>query len=248
MTKKKLLTFIGSIVLVLATVIIYWFYFSKPTSFPNNEQLVKEMNSLFPECSATVIQDIVQLDEHHVFVPFISEENNYGLSFWVWKHHKWKIEAIDTNGNPRIWKINSKDPSTYHFVWNFPSTDYLNYMKLYLIKKRGYHISGNIHHYNPAVQMEEKIVLPEQNFGSLQVPDEWVAVINSMNELNSAKQPDIFFINFFPQQDMYFGWNTFDISDNITHPERLSNSSSFWNEGMDIEYMIFVNDSELEFP
>lgn len=248
MTKKKLLTSIGIGMLLLTIVIVCWFNFAKPQPFPTNEELVKEMNTLFPEAHADVIQDTVHLDKNHVFVPYISEENDYGLSFWVWKHRKWKVEAIDTTGDMRLWKINSKDSSTYHFVWNFPSHDQISYMKLYVIKKRGYHISGDVHHYDPAVQLEEKISLPEKTYGSVQMANEWVSVIDAWNELNAAKSPGLFFNPFMMQQHMYFGWNTFDKSDTIIYPERSSTSSSFWNNSVGIENVMLVNESELEYP
>ena len=58
--KKRLWTLIGlGIFVVLSSAIIYWFYFSKPASFPINEQLVEEINSVFPEAAASVIQDTI---------------------------------------------------------------------------------------------------------------------------------------------------------------------------------------------
>ena len=51
--KKKLWILIGlGILVVLSSAIIYWFYFSKPVSFPTNEQLVEEINSIFPEAAS----------------------------------------------------------------------------------------------------------------------------------------------------------------------------------------------------
>ncbi|WP_342599775.1 hypothetical protein MHB48_01195 [Psychrobacillus sp. FSL H8-0483] len=247
--KKKIFIYFGSIVFLLTVVLIYWFYFSKPNPFPTDEQLVKEMNSLFPEVSASIIQEVIYLDKEHAFVPFISEEDHYGISFWVWKHHKWMVEFMDTNGNVRVWKINNNDPSTYHFVWNSASSEQLNYMNLYLIKKRNYYVTDNVHHYFPGVQMEEKISLPKTTYGSLPISNEWVSVIDSLNKLNSAKQPDPFFPFYTPQQDIYFGWNTIDKSDEITYPDRNLNSSTSWNGDSNIEYLLFINDySELEYP
>ena len=58
--KKKLWILIGlGILVVLSSAIIYWFYFSKPVTFPTNEQLVEEINSIFPEAAASVIQDTI---------------------------------------------------------------------------------------------------------------------------------------------------------------------------------------------
>lgn len=142
MTQKKWWSFAGVGVLLLFVAITYWFYFSKPAPFPTNELLIEEMSIFFPEVAGSVIQDTVPLDQHHVYVPFILEDNNGGLSFWEWKHHKWKPVYVSTNGDLRIWKINRKDPSTFHLVWNFSAIDQPDYMKLYLIKKEDIMLVG----------------------------------------------------------------------------------------------------------
>ena len=96
--KKKLWILIGlGILVVLSSAIIYWFYFSKPVTFPTNEQLVEEINSIFPEAAASVIQDTIPIDEHHVVVPFISDKEDYSLSYWVWQKGKWSAESIHSN-------------------------------------------------------------------------------------------------------------------------------------------------------
>jgi hypothetical protein len=124
MKKRKTWTLAGLGVLgLLASFMIFWLYFAKPVSFPTNEQLVKEINSIFPESAASVIQDSISVDERHVVVPFISNEDHYGLSYWVWKKHKWTVAAIDTRGEPKIWKINRKDPLSFHLVWNIHPDD-----------------------------------------------------------------------------------------------------------------------------
>jgi hypothetical protein len=80
MTKKKAWTIASLAVLgLLSLFMIYWFYFAKPVSFPTNEQLVKEINRIFPEASASVIQDTIPVDERHVVVPFISNEDEFGI-------------------------------------------------------------------------------------------------------------------------------------------------------------------------
>ncbi|MDI2587308.1 hypothetical protein OR571_09395 [Psychrobacillus sp. NEAU-3TGS] len=245
MTERRLVISIGLAMLLLTIVIFYLFNFTKPHAFPMDDKLLKEMNSFYAEAHADVIQDVVYLDKQHVFVPYISQENNYGLSFWVWKHRKWKVEEIDTTGDLRLWKINSKDSATYHFVWNFPSNDQISYMKLYAIKQRGYHILGDVHHYDPAVQLERKISFSEKTYGSIQLDTEWISVIDEWNKLNEAKQPDLFFQ---PFQPMYFGWNTFDRSDTIIYPERSTGNSSILNNSVGIENVMLVNESELEYP
>ncbi|WP_391119155.1 hypothetical protein [Psychrobacillus sp. L3] len=245
MTKTKFLTLIGIVLILLTAFTVYWFYFSKPEPFLTNEQLVKEMNRFSPGTDASVIQDSVYFDEQHVYVPFVSVDNKYGFSFWEWQHHKWQTVLISTNSDMRIWKIKSKDPSTYHLVWNFPSLDQVSYIKLYLIKKRGYHITGNSHYYEPGVQMEKKIPFSENPYGSMQIPTDWISVILSLNSF-SANQSDLFSNFFNYRRDIYFGWNAYDKLDNITSLGGSSGSS--WYGDLDVDNVMFIDESELEYP
>lgn len=81
----------------------------------------------------------------------------------------------------------------------------------------------------------------------MQIPTEWVSVINSLNQF-SINQSGLFSNFFNYQQDVYFGWNAYDKSDRITYPGLTVNGSSSSYGSVDIEYVMFVNESELEYP
>lgn len=81
MSKKKLWIFIGlGIAVILSSAIIYLFYFSKPATFPTNEQLVEELRRILPEADASIIQDTIPVDERHIVVPFISNTDDYSCT------------------------------------------------------------------------------------------------------------------------------------------------------------------------
>lgn len=249
MTKKRLWTFIGlGIAVVLSSAIIYWFYFSKPASFPTNEQLVEKINSIFPEATARAIQDTIPVDERHVLVPFISNKDDYGLSYWVWQKHKWRVASIDTKGQPMVWKIDRNDPSSFHFVWNIHPKDQLRSIKFYLIRDRGFHITEGKENYYPRVQMEKRVSLQEKSYGSMQLPDDWVTFMNTFIKVESAKQPNVFINNFFPEQYMYFGWIPYDQEDKETFPERSVNGNGYSNGNVDLEHMMILGKGDIEFP
>jgi hypothetical protein len=249
MTKRKIWTLAGLGVLgLLSSFTIYWFYFAKPVSFPTNEQLVKEINRIFPEVSESVIQNTIPVDERHVAVPFISNEDNYGLSYWVWKKHKWMVETIDTKGEPKIWKINKKDPSSFHLVWNIHPEDQLSSITFYLIRDRGYQITEGIESYVPRVQMEKKVSLQDKYYGVMELPDEWTGFMNAVLEVESTQKLNQFFNNFFPEQNMFFGWIPYDQSDNETFPEGSVNGSSYSNGNQAIEHMMIMSKGDLGLP
>ncbi|QUG40071.1 hypothetical protein KD050_12165 [Psychrobacillus sp. INOP01] len=227
--------------IVLASILIgvillsasFWYYTSGPTSFPTNEQLVEEMTDHFSVVSNSEIQDTVFLDDHHVFVPFIAEGEMYGFSLWEWNNRKWDEVLVSTNGDIRVWKIDSKDPTTYHIVWNYPPQDQLDYMKFYFINKRGYQVSDGEEHYEPGMQLEQTITLSENLYGSMKLSTEWVSVINSLIDSRMVST-------------YYFGWRAFDRSDKIMYPEGTENGSSSWGGDTHIEFTHFIEETELE--
>ncbi len=234
---------------VLSSIFIYWFYFSKPSPFPTNEQLVKEINSTPSELTVAVIQKTLPVDDRHAVVPFISKEDDYGLSYWVWKNHKWRVANIDTNGGPRVWKINRKDPSTFYFVWNIHHGEQISTFYLYLIRDRGYHVTKGVENYNPRVQMEKNVSLHEKSYGVMKLPVEWEKIMNSFIKVESAKQPDLFFNHFFPEQTMTFGWLP---GDKISGKEIVSKGSGisrgYSNGNLDIENIGVLNKENIELP
>ncbi|MFZ0443614.1 MAG: hypothetical protein WAM95_02975 [Bacillus sp. (in: firmicutes)] len=248
MGKKRLWTLIGLVIfVVLSLAITYWFYFSKPATFPTNEQLVEEINSIFPEAAASIIQDTIPVDEHHALVPFISNKDDYSLSYWVWKKHKWRVASIDTKGRPMVWKIDSNDPSSFRFVWNIHPDDQLSSIHFYLIRDRGYHVTEGIEHYYPRVQMKKKVSLKEKSsYGLMPLPDEWVTIMNSLKKVESAKQPDLFFNDFFPEQYMSFGWIPYNQANKEAFPERSVNGSGYSNG--DLEHVMILDKEDIELP
>lgn len=248
MKKKKLWAFIVGIAIILSTAMIYWFYFPKPASFPTDEQLIEEINGFFPEADASVIQDTLPADERHTLVPFISNKDDYGLSYWVWQKHKWRVVSIDTKGQPRIWKIDRDDPSSFQFVWNIHPEDQLSSIYYYLIRDRGYHISEGIDHYYPRVQMEKRVNLQEKSYGLMQLPNEWVAFMNSYINTESAKQSNKFFYNFFPEQSMFFGWIPYDQANKEALLDRSVNGNGYSNGKVDTDYVRILNKADIELP
>ncbi|WHY77932.1 hypothetical protein QNH20_01775 [Neobacillus sp. WH10] len=234
-------------VVALSSVIIYWFYFSKPASFPTNEQLIREINQILPEASASVIQDTVNADARHKFVPFISEEGNYGVSYWGWEKHKWQVVSVDTTGEPHVWKVKSDDPSTYHLVWNIHPDDQVSYLKFYFMRDRGFLVSNGVETYDPKIQMEKKVTLQEKTYGALKLPNEWVELMNSIIKIDSAKAPGVFF-NIIPANNsLYFGWTPYDKLDQAAILNRSVNGSGY-STGEPIEFVRHLSPSEIESP
>ncbi|MBS2967829.1 hypothetical protein J9317_03445 [Metabacillus sp. KIGAM252] len=244
MTKKKMVPLAA--VVLAAALFAYWFYFSKPSEFPANEQAVAEINRTFPKAYSRTIQEAIRIDDRHMVLPFISKVKNYGLSYWVWRNHKWNVVSVDTNGKPSMWKIDPTDPSSYYLIWNLQPDHPLSSINFYLIGEREYHISGGIEDYQPKVQMKKKIFLQEKSYGAVQLPEQWTASINVLSQAESAQNPDVLTMDMFPEQSMFIGWIPYDKAgkeSNIMF-EGPSYSSSYEA----IEELRPINESDMERP
>lgn len=245
MKKNKILILVVLGLFVLVIPIVYWFYFSKPDPFPAKKHLISEINSVYPEAEARIIQDTLHMDDRHVLLPFISKNGSYGLSYWVWKNHKWGMASVDTKGEPRIWEINKKDPSTFRFVWNLDPNDHLNHLKFFFIKDRNFLVSDGKETYYPRLQMEKKVSLIGKSYGVQKLPNDWIKIMNSLLKIESAQQPGVFLLNN-SIPDQYFGWNPYDEKGKEMIPQGSMNGNEYTNGDEDISFIRIINETELE--
>ena len=244
--KKKVVIPLLIIIFFITTIVFYNFYIADPNPFPTNEQLVEALNELFPEANVAEIQDAIFLDEKHVFVPFISKQNKYGGSYWAWRMNKWQIFSINTTGGTHIWQIDKSEPSSYHIIWNIDPKDNLKYIRFFLIRDRNFHVSNDIETYYPKIQMEKTVSLTDSSFGVLPLPEKWTSFINDLEDVESTKQSNSFFYNYFPMQQMYFGWIPYDFTNNVVFPEHSVNGGSYNNAKVNTDFVRILNESELE--
>ncbi|MGG1675598.1 hypothetical protein ACIFOT_07575 [Neobacillus sp. NRS-1170] len=249
MLNKRLVSIglVGVVIVLAAAAWFYWFNFSKPSSFPANGQLIERMNKVFPTAAVKSIKDIVHVDKRHVFVPFVSEEGRYGVSYWAWKKHNWKLVHIDNTGEPLLWKINSNDPSTYYLLWNSHPDDKVSYIKFYFIRDRGFQGFDGIETYDPRIQLEKKVTLTDRSYGVLRLPVEWSAIVKSLQQAGNQNISDGLINSLLPNNnDLFFGYIPFDKSDKVAGIKNSVNGSSYTNG--DIDYIRILNKSEIEEP
>lgn len=232
---------------------IYWFYLAKPTSFPSKEELLVELNDVDPYLDASVIQDTLVLDERHVLVPFISDTDDYGLSYWVWNKHKWRVAMISSRGTPMVWKIDPADPSTYHFVWNMHPEDKMTTMDYFLLRDRSFRITSDgagsqKETYYPKIQLRTTVSLNE-SYGAMKLPEEWVRVMNAFNDMGKASPSNGFFNAVFPDQMMQFGWIPTYQDGVELFLEHSSNGRRYYTGvPIDLDHIIILNEPDLEAP
>lgn len=246
MSKKKLLVILSVLAILLVISFIYWITSTNPSSFPDNEDLIKEINHIFPQSNVKEIQDTIALDEKHVFVPFISEENKYGVSHWVWQKREWELSSVNTGGEPQSWRIEDGDFSTTHLVWNIAPETPIEKLKFYLIKDRSFHITEGIDYYDPGVQLEEIVELSDTSYGVMPLPERWSSILDSYTKLETARQPDVFSNSFNIENYMYFGWMAYDHFGKVLPPDHSLFGSGFTGGEEHIEHIRFLDELEIE--
>ncbi|MEN2766956.1 hypothetical protein [Ornithinibacillus xuwenensis] len=245
--KKKLFTSGIVLAVMLLLFLVYWYYLAKPGSLPTNEELIAEINEIYPQARADVIQDTISIDEKHVLVPFVSTNEEYGLSYLVWEKHKWKVVNIDTKGYPMLWKIEKNNPDSYYLVWNIQPSDQLQYIDFYMTRDRGFRISyGTEHYYYPKVQMVQRVNAQEKTYGAMALPDEWQSFMSSLMKVEEASQPQSLFYEMPIGQSIRIGFIPYDKNDKITELEGSINGSSYTIGDIQLDFVLHLYEEDLE--
>lgn len=247
MYKKKKLLLLSFLVLIFSTCSLgYWFYFSPPGEFPSKQEAIDAMMDTFPEADIKEIQDVIFLDPKHVYVPFITNDEGYGSSFWEWKLHEWKFFSIDTGTTPRIWRIDPDNPASNFIIWNFHPDNQLKNLTFYLMKERGYSISDGKESYQPQVEMNFQANLENKPYyGYIKIPKAWQDYILAENGLIDSNSPDSLFSDWFIPPHYYFGWRSIAEDGSEDYPPYPKNNNGFGTGDYLIEYLRYIDKEEL---
>ncbi|MHA6480838.1 hypothetical protein ACX1C1_02690 [Paenibacillus sp. strain BS8-2] len=171
MTKRSMV--IGLIILAAAAFIFWRWIGVKPTAMSDLEFIQSSLQQLAPDYNIAEIQDIVEVDSRHLFVPFVSKDGEYGMSFWVWDRFKWELRRVQSDGDPHLWSLRGDDPAGQYLVWNV-NPDYMvgEYALYWMRDRNGGQFYGN-DFYIPRVQLEHRISLGERTYGTLLLPEQW---------------------------------------------------------------------------
>ncbi|MBA2176575.1 hypothetical protein H0266_16935 [Halobacillus locisalis] len=246
MNKKKRLWFGFGAFVIAATVFVYWWFFSSPSSFPKQAEAVEGINQVFADAHASQIQDVIEVSERKRFVPFITDYANYGVSLWVWSRNEWKARNISMVGDPMLWKVEEGDPSSYHVFWNIHPDDAVEEIDFYLMRERGYHITNSVNEtYQPGVQMKKSVTVADQSYGVLPLPEGWSHLMESFRNINQDNGGLFSSMSHHPY--VRFGWRPLNSEEENIFPSKSVNGSSY-SGGERLEHMILINPSDIEVP
>jgi hypothetical protein len=241
---KKKLAFVIGIGMVLVALSLYWLQDKEPSPFPTDEQIISEINTTYSKTSAKTIQDTIYVDEHHVLVPFISDTDDYGLSYWAWEGSNWIPSYIDSSGLPMVWKIDRDNPASYRLAWNINPKNSLETIDFYLVRDRNYLFIEGEGEYHPRVQMVEEVFLQE-SYGLKQLPEEWAAIIKASHRA-ATQESRMFFNNFHTDPHMQVGWIPFNEAGEKHIPEHTGNINSYTNGEVYLDHVLIMNEIEME--
>ncbi|MEH7885704.1 hypothetical protein V7654_15495 [Bacillus sp. JJ1609] len=244
--KKKLILISFFVLIFLAGCLGYWFYLSPPGKFPNKQKAIDAMMNTFPEADIKEIQDVIFLDTKHVYVPFITNDEGYGSSFWQWKQHEWQFVSIDTGSTPRIWTMEPENPASTYIIWNFHPDNQLKNLTFYLMKERGYSFSDGKQSYQPEVEMNFNTNLEDKpSYGSIMIPNAWQDYILAERRLMESQSTEPLFIDWFQPPQHYFGWHSKSKNGSEDYPPYPKNNNGFGTGDNSIEFMRYVDKEDL---
>ncbi|WP_102262999.1 hypothetical protein [Mesobacillus jeotgali] len=242
--RKKVLVPILLILILISAGFLYWYYLAPPAAFPDKAEIKAILNDPYNRVGIAEIQDTIFLDDKHVYIPFVTEEEGHGISFWEWEKHEWQLSSFSTGSMPQIWKIDADDPSSHYIMWNFHPENNLDYLTLYLIKERGFSVSEGRQHYDPGIQMGFRAEAGEKSYGYISIPSDWQKFLEAENKLMAAMKPESFFADFFPPAQYYFGWQSTSTDGNTEYPS-YPNTNGFGSGGSSTEHLRFLNENEI---
>ncbi|MDQ0231678.1 hypothetical protein [Metabacillus malikii] len=224
MRQKKLLFAILGIVIGIGIILIY---FSKPAPFLTHQQLVKQINENIPDANPETIQDTIFIDDSHVFAPFITEKNEYGISLWEWQHGSWAPIRITTSGEPTVWKIKHNNLSTYRIVWNYHPKDQIQSFAIFYIRERGFSSSSNKEIYLPRIELSHNITVDEGSYGLREIPEFWLPIMDGVKE------------------NISYGFMTYNADDHIIFPEETLHGIGY-SYGENYEDVRLLDENEID--
>lgn len=218
-----------------------------PADFLQEEEIIEELNKADERIPVEAIQDIIFIDDKHVFVPFISKDNDYCFSLWKWKNGKWHLSEKTVTGFINLVKLKENDPSSYYFVWNFPDLN-ISTIKLFLLKERNYRYSEGYTMYQPRIQMEQSYSR-DTSYGIIPLSGEMLNVYEELVDMAyNDGAGDIFSHMNQMNNDLYFTWLMYSHNGELID---LNVNGYSYNGNVHIateELFWFVSMDELDYP
>lgn len=246
MNGRKLLI-AAILVFVAMGILFYRFYDGAPGPLPSADEAASALNKFDTEADASVVLDMVRLDDRQIFVPYVSRSGNHGMGFMEWKKRKWNVTRVDTSGRPELRILDHSNPADRFIVWNINPLHRMEEIRFYLIRDRNIGRTNGVDYYVPRVQMEQPVSMTEHPYGALPLPEAWAGVMKEEYELNQSPDAGVLgsmLASWSPRSSMlYVGWIP-------RYAENSPQTHSGYSKGggEDTEFIMILNEADLEKP
>ncbi|PJN86592.1 hypothetical protein [Bacillus sp. mrc49] len=241
MAKKTKKIILLAAILLMIGVLSFTQLPKDPDPFLSDKQVIKRINSFFSEAQPKIIQDRIFLDDTHVFVPFISEDDGYGMSFWIWKNNKWRAASVNEGGEPQVWNGEKKSK----IIWNINPKDEVGEIRFFLKKEREFMVADGVDTYQPGMEMMHRITLQEKMYGVEEYPDHWQELMTQYAKIQ-AKDGQNEFLALGDGLQVFTGF--YDAKGKETFPQTsfTGNGYSTGDDFVDVPFLVQVHENELE--
>lgn len=242
MTKKTKKIILVMVIVLIVGVLLIIRIPRAPEAFLTDQQVINRINSFFPEAEPKVIQDVLYLDDTHVFVPFINESKEYGMSFWVWKNNKWRAASVANNGGQlKAW--NGEGDS--FIMWNLDPKGKVSEIRTFMKNDRSFSVSGDGATYDPGIEMMHSIMVVDETYGVEKYPASWRTLIDQYTDLQKESS---FYELFHDRQSLQVANRFYDKDGKEVFPIMPTNGIEYTTEYnyVDVPYLIDLVDEELE--
>lgn len=223
MRKNNYLLGIVVVIVIVVVGVLLWQNFKQPTSFLSEAAMVEEMNSYTNSFNVKEIQDVLQVDEHHYFVPFVNHDGTKAMSFWKWDKAKWNLVLLTADTKKR-WQLDKKDLSSSFIVWNRSSVEDST-MTLLFYRERNFNTSWGHHFFTPHVLLTEEIALSE--YGIAKVPEQWSKIMAEIDKSAGVTNNSMFsFFDYNPNYLIAADYNFEDFETNGTESYWTGNAET----------------------
>ncbi|QDP41989.1 hypothetical protein [Radiobacillus deserti] len=203
--RKLLLSLILGGIIILAL----GYYFRPPGDFPSKQDILNQV----PE--AKTIQDIIFLDDKHVYVPFVTNNNGRGFALWVWRNG-WNVISEGDTGEPRIWQVDPNNPDSYFILYNIHPADNIKSIKLYLLRGSYYSVSYGEHTYTPSIKKHVSQDVSEDTYGAIKLPNDWKQLLEGYSRISKQEKQQLIY---FSGPTLHFAWNAANEQGEEVKPE-----------------------------